>query len=91
MSEPREWLKDMTLEMAEKVFQELRADAEMLAEVLAEYKNSEDWAQFISSGNIFDEVDGDFVMAFNKGEDAPWAIANQALADFRNRWPKEGE
>jgi NAD-specific glutamate dehydrogenase len=34
-SKPREWLKDMTLEMAEKVFQELRADTEKLAEALA--------------------------------------------------------
>lgn len=50
-----------------------------LVEALRFYADREDWHQFISSGGISGEADGDFMMAFDKGEDAPWEEAQEAL------------
>lgn len=51
------------------------------------YANSKDWAQFISSeGGLFDEQDGDPVMAFRNGDDCPWETARAALEKYK---PKE--
>lgn len=56
---------------------------ERLLSAVEFYADEDDWALFFSGGNIFDEQDGDPVMAFGKGEDSPWSSAKQALEDCR--------
>ncbi len=46
------------------------------------YEDSEKWGTFISTGGIFEEQDGDFLMAFD-AEDSPWSKAREALAKAR--------
>ena len=65
----------------------LKAEVKDYRKALEFYADKKEWHEFISSGNICGEQDGDFMYAFEKGEDTPWRTAKEVLAKHK----KEGE
>jgi hypothetical protein len=76
----REELKNAYPELDKQILA-LQAKLTRMTEALAFYADKSKWHEFISGGNIGSAQDGDFMMAFDDGEDAPWSIARQALAE----------
>lgn len=61
---------------------EIDAALVRIVEALKFYGESRRWVEIISSGNIFDEQEGDFVDAFDRNQDEPYLLAQNALKDL---------
>lgn len=74
-------VSDETLDTADCLEELLsyRAVMPKVREALEHYSKPTNWEQFISDGNIFEEIEGDPLMAFNDGEDSLWSEAKTVI------------